>query len=225
LGITNEHKHFTLEGMIISPAYKCLSLQHLLDKNYDFAPFCLLTNFKFATDYHIEGDEVDVDKFIKYESNAYINDVFGTKICLLHPSSHPLTKYNIKKTNVIMKEALSEDAFEKSETPIIMQVDDQDFSQIFLSGNVPVDQMGLAAYKFSVFQVPHHRHRPTLTAKICELFPSQEHIENAAKLMALYNYMHTLEAEISLLDDNHPLYEMAKAFNSYFMIKKKQGFK
>ena len=102
-----------------------------------------------------------------------------------------------------------------------MQTNHNDFPQIFLSDNMPVDQMILREYSFSVFQVPHHKQKPKLTAEIHSCFPNQELIENASKLMALYNYRHILGAEINLLDDKHPLHETAK---SYYM-KKNQALK
>ena len=143
---------------------------------------------------------------------------------MLYSSSHPLTEYKMEwHTNLVKEKALLQDAFEKLEKPCVMQTNHNDFPQIFLSGNMPVDQMILREYSFSVFQVPHHKQKPKLTAEIHSCFPNQELIENAAKLMALYNYRHILGAEINLLDDKHPLHETAKSFNSYFM-KKESGF-
>ena len=77
--------------------------------------------------------------------------------------------------------------------------------------------MSMREYSFSVFQVPHHKklQKPKLTAEVYSCFPNQELIENAVKLMALYNYSHILGAEINLLDDKHPLYRTSKSFNSF----------
>ena len=216
--------------MIVSPTYKYLGLQHLLE-NYDFAPFDLLTNFHFASPNHLGGNELDVDKHIKFGSNSYIENVFETPFCLLYSSAHPLIQHKIEKqTNLIKEKDLLENAFEKLKKPCIMQISNangnnkrNDFPQIFLNGNMPVDQMVLKEYTFLVFQIPHHKQRPKLTTKIHNSFPSQELKENAAKLMALYNYRHTLGAVINSLDDSHSLHETAKSFNSYFM-KKESGF-
>ena len=213
--------------MILSPTYKYLGLQHLLE-NYDFAPFDLLTNFHFASPNHLGGKELDVDKHAKFGSNSYMEHVFETPFCLLYSSAHPLTEHKIEKqTNLIKKKDFLENAFEKFKKPCILQINNAngkiDFPQIFLSGNIPVDQMVLKEYTFFVFQIPHHKQRPKLATKIHNSFPSQELKENAAKLMALYNYRHTLGAVINLLEDSHPLHEKAKSFNSYFM-KKESGF-
>ena len=209
---------------MISPAYKHLGLQHLLE-NYNFEPFNLLTNFHFGDAHCLKGHELDVNKHDKFGSNSYVNDIFDkAPLRLLYSSSHPLTEYKMEwHANLVKERALLEDAFEKLEKPCVMQTKYDDLPQIFLSGNMPVDQMILREYSFSVFQVPHHRQRPKLAIEVRSCFPSEELIENAAKLMALYNYRHILGAEINLLDDKHSLYETSKSFNSYFM-KKESGF-
>ena len=193
LGIVNEQKQFKLAGMIISPAYKYLGLQQLLE-NYNFEPFSLLTNFHFVDAHCLKGHELDVDKHDKFGSNSYVNDVFDkAPLRLLYSSSHPLTKYKMEWHASLVKErSLLEDAYEKLEKPCAIQTNHDDFSQIFLSGNMPVDQMILREYSFLVFQVSHHKQRPKLAIEVRSCFPSQELIENAAKLMALYNYRHIL---------------------------------
>ena len=93
LGIINKQKHFTLAGMVISPMYKYLGLQQLLE-NYKFEPFNLLTNFHFVDPHCLGGHELDVDQHNKFGSNSYVNDLFDkTPLHLLYSSSHPLTEY------------------------------------------------------------------------------------------------------------------------------------
>ena len=209
--------------MILSPTYKYQGLQHLLE-DYNFASFDLLTN----SPNHLGGNELDVDKHTKFGSNSYMECVFETPFRLLYSSAHPLTEHKIEKQiNLFKEKDLLENAFEKFKKPCILQINNAngeiDFPQIFLNGNTPVDQMVLKEYTFFVFQIPHHKQRPKLATKIHNSFPSQELKENAAKLMALYNYRHTLGALINSLEDSHPLHEKAKSFNSYFM-KKESGF-
>ena len=69
-------------------------------------------------------------------------------------------------TNLVKEKALLQDAFEKLEKPCVMQTNHNDFPQIFHSGNMPVDQMILREYSFSVFQVPHHKQKPKIIAEI-----------------------------------------------------------
>ena len=235
LGITttNGHKSFRVAGVIISPAYKHLSLQHLLE-NYKYVPFDLLTNFNFGNfgiPHQLGGTELDVDKHDKFGTNSCVPNIFETPFCLLYSSADPLTEYKIEKqTNPINEKSLLENASAKIKKPCIIQIystDDESKKnccpgELFLSGNLPIDQMILTEYTFFVFQVPHHRQRPKLVTEVQKNFPNQELIENAAKLMALYNYRHILGAEINLLSNRHPLHETAKSFNSYFM-KKESG--
>ena len=166
---------------------------------------------------HIKGHELVSNELIKF--GAFIHkSISNTPFCLLYSSAHPLTEYKIEKDTNIIKKALLEGAFKKPDKPYIIQVNN--FSQIFLSGNVPVDPMILKEYSFSVFQVPHHRQRPKLTVEIYKCFPNQKIAENAARLMALYHYRHILNAEFDLLDDNNLFYEKTKSFKSYFMQEK-----
>ena len=200
--------------MIISPIYKYFGLQHFLE-DCNFAPFSLL--IKFAMPNHIKGHELVSNELIKF--GAFIHkSISNTPFCLLYSSAHPLTEYKIEKDTNIIKKALSEGALKKPDKPYIIQVNN--FPQIFLSGNVPVDPMILKEYSFSVFQVPHHRQRPKLTVEIYKCFPNQKIAENAARLMALYHYRHILNAEFDLLDDNNLFYEKIKSFKSYFMQEK-----
>ena len=213
LGLTNKQKHFRITGIIISHVYKRFGLQHFID-NYDFASFSLFTTN------NIKEHQLDTGEQVKFGAFICLNNISNTPFCLLCSSSYPITQYKIEKCTNDIKKALSEDVFEKLDKslPIVMQISGYP-QNIFLSGNVPVDPMILNQYLFSVFQVPHHMQKPKLTAKVHICFPSQETMENAAKLMALYNYRHILGAEINLLDDEHPLYETAKSFKSYFMKK------
>ena len=231
LGITNKEKYCRFAEVIILPTYKKYLGLHYLLENYNFASISLLTNFCFTTSgINRNEPEIESTKFGSY-IHSYINDAF--KI-LNHSSAFPLTKYKIQNEQKnFIKEALSEGALEKLKrpTPIVLQVNDmkiRDHPQIFLSGNEPLDQMVLERYSFSVFQVPHHKQGPKLAAEVYRHFPSHELLENAAKLVALYNYKHVLGAEINLLEDDHPLYETAKTFRSYFMKrvgKIEKGFK
>ena len=230
---TNGHKSFRVAGVVISPAYKHLSLQHLLE-NYEYAPFNLLTNFHFGISHQSGGTELDVDEHDKFGSNLCIQNIFKTPFCLLYSSANPLIEYKIEKqTNFIKEKALIENSTGKLKKPCIIQINSTDDKskknccpgKLFLSGNLPVDQMILKEYTFFVFQVPHHRQRPKLVAEVRSNFPSQELIEKAAKLMALYNYRHILGAEINLLNNTHSLYETAKLFNSYFMKKESDSEK
>lgn len=65
---------------------------------------------------------------------------------------------------------------------------------------------------------PHARaiNQPKLCLAICKCFPDEELIEIAAKLLALYKKRYLLSAEIDLLKEDHPEFERAKDFKSYF---------
>ena len=89
---------------------------------------------------------------------------------------------------------------------------------IQFSGKTPLDHDQLFC-SANVFQVPHHAIRPKLSQSILRGFPDQKHIENAAKLLALYQNKDLLSAEIDQLAPHHALYKKASGFHAYMFTK------